>query len=474
MKESRRDFVEKSVFGVGGLALGFHNFKSSGNGSILGVNTKSYLEKLDIDLLKDESAWSTFSPRKEITPSFSKKFKEGDNGHLVLAINGNNNPDSVGCWLRKLPLLIKDRCYHIESSFRIDQVEDKNKSIRAVISRNQNEYAELYILEKRNGQYFISGEFTPDQNEGDLEIRLYLIGSEKGTVQWNYIKLKDETSTYNSRLINVAAVSGKPSNVKSSSDAIEYYCGRIDKINSKNLDLICLGEFINIDNVPGEPEALAEAVPGPSTVRLGEKAKELNTYIVASILERDGSLIYNTAILIGRDGQIVGTYHKVHVTIGEQLIGGVKPGNDYPVFQTDFGKVGLMVCYDNHFPEVARILAVKGAELIAYPNFGDGREWPNGVPGGVWEPYMRTRAIDNHVAIVSAVNSGRSCIVNGGGEILNINKYSVTEPGAIVRAIVDLNTSVINYSGRMIQKRYLISRHPETYGSLIKHIWDFE
>jgi predicted amidohydrolase len=127
-------------------------------------------------------------------------------------------------------------------------------------------------------------------------------------------------------------------------------------------------------------------------------------------------------------------------------------------FKLIFGKVGLMVCYDNHFPEVARILAVKGAELIAYSNMGDGRV----SQGGVWEPFIRTRAIDNHIAIVSAVNQGRSCIVNGGGEILAINKRSSEEPGACVQASVDLNSSVINYSGRSIQKRYMLLRRPDT------------
>ncbi|VAW18019.1 hypothetical protein MNBD_BACTEROID01-2122 [hydrothermal vent metagenome] len=85
------------------------------------------------------------------------------------------------------------------------------------------------------------------------------------------------------------------------------------------------------------------------------------------------------AILIDRKGQIVGKYHKTHLTVREQFIKSISPGNEYPVFRTDFGKVGLMVCYDNHFPEVARILAVKGAELIAYPSMGDGCESPGGV-----------------------------------------------------------------------------------------------
>jgi len=144
----------------------------------------------------------------------------------------------------------------------------------------------------------------------------------------------DITEYFEPRLVNLAAISGKPSNPE---NAIEYYCEQIDKIGNADLDLVCLGENINVDNVPvDDRNLLTEPIPGPSTIRLGEKAKEYKIYIAASLKERDENLIYNTAVLIDREGQIVGKYHKVHLTTGEQLISGLKPGNEYPVFQTDF------------------------------------------------------------------------------------------------------------------------------------------
>ena len=474
MKKSRRNFVKRTALGITGLALGIPNIKASSIGSILGVVPGTNTGEVIIDLLKDGNDWSTFTPREGITPLFSKKESEGIHNNPTLIIHGNNNPDSMGCWVKELPMLYRGQRYRIECSFRLDQIKNINNSIRALVFKNKNPYAFLYMLDKKNGYYIISGEFTPEQDEKGLELRLHLIDSGKGTVQWKRVELKNITETFKPRLVNVAAVSGKPKDVQTPAGAIDYYCNLIDKINAKNLDLVCLGEIINKDGVPGKPADLAETIPGHSSRRLGEKAKEYNTYIVASLLERDGNLIYNTAVLIGRNGQIVGKYHKVHVTMSEQLVWGVKSGNDYPVFQTDFGKVGLMVCYDNHFPEVSRILAVKGADLIAFSNDSDGREWPNGASRGVWDPYIRTRAIDSHVAIVAAVNGGRSAIVNGSGEILATNKFSSEEPGGIIEATVDLNASVINGTGRMIQKRYLLLRHPETYKPLIKHNWDFE
>ena len=73
-------------------------------------------------------------------------------------------------------------------------------------------------------------------------------------------------------------------------------------------------------------------------------------------MEREGTAIYNTAVLIDRDGLLVGKYRKVNLPYDE-FEDGITPGSDYPVFQTDFGKVGMMICWDSQFPDAARALA---------------------------------------------------------------------------------------------------------------------
>ena len=85
-------------------------------------------------------------------------------------------------------------------------------------------------------------------------------------------------------------------------------------------------------------------------------------------------MVYNVAVLIGPDGSILGKYRKVCLPRGE-IEDGVMPGDSYPVFQAPFGKVGLMVCYDGFFPEVARELANNGAEVIAFPVGAATRNW---------------------------------------------------------------------------------------------------
>jgi predicted amidohydrolase len=88
-------------------------------------------------------------------------------------------------------------------------------------------------------------------------------------------------------------------------------------------------------------------------------AKKHRLYIVAGLLERDRHLVYNVAALLGPDGEFVGKYRKVTLPRGE-IEGGITPGDEYPVFDTSFGKLGMMICYDGFFPEVARELSIRG------------------------------------------------------------------------------------------------------------------
>lgn len=117
-----------------------------------------------------------------------------------------------------------------------------------------------------------------------------------------------------------------------------------DSIRQKT-DVILLPEGITVIGTGKKYADVTETIPGPTTVRLGELAKKRGTYVVAGIYEREGPVIYNTAVLIDRAGNVAGKYRKVYVPRGE-IEGGLTPGNDYPVFQTDFGTVGLMICYD--------------------------------------------------------------------------------------------------------------------------------
>ena len=166
----------------------------------------------------------------------------------------------------------------------------------------------------------------------------------------------------------------------------------------------------------------AEPIPGPTTERLGDLARRKNSYVVAGIYEREGPLVYNTAVLIDRAGRLTGKYRKVYLP-RDEVDGGSTPGSDYPVFATDFGKVGLMICWDVQYPDPARALALGGAEILALPIWGG-----NATLG-------HARAIENSVFLVSSGYDYATEIVDPVGKVV---AKAEAMPG-IATADIDLN-----------------------------------
>ena len=138
--------------------------------------------------------------------------------------------------------------------------------------------------------------------------------------------------------------------------------------------------------------------------------------------ERDGNAVYNTAVLIGRKGELVGKYRKVYLPYDEPD-DGVTPGTEYPVFDTDFGRVGMMICWDSAYADPARALALKGAEILLMP---------------IWDgiqTVVKARGMENGVFLVTSSYGDPSFVQDPMGEIL----ASTNEAGAAATATIDLN-----------------------------------
>ncbi|MEI7905172.1 MAG: carbon-nitrogen hydrolase family protein, partial [Candidatus Firestonebacteria bacterium] len=156
-------------------------------------------------------------------------------------------------------------------------------------------------------------------------------------------------------------------------------------------------------------------------------AKKYKMYIAACIAEKEKGRVYNTVALIDRKGKVAGKYRKAHLPQGEKKT--FSPGNSLPVFKTDFGTLGILVCYDMNFPESAITLALKGAEIILWPTM-----WPSHTPSSLYmDTYLKGTAMMNGVFVVSSsyskpdpdsADTGRSAIVSPTGLILADTDYS--------------------------------------------------
>jgi beta-ureidopropionase len=174
--------------------------------------------------------------------------------------------------------------------------------------------------------------------------------------------------------------------------------GNVDKafrlFGRRKTDLLVLPELFNTGynfRTKRELTKVAEPIPdGPTTQIIREFSKRNGTEIVAGLAERKGQSFYNSAVVV-KNGRYLGTYRKVHLFYNEKKF--FKPGHEFKVF----GGVGVMICFDWFFPESARTLMLKGAEVIAHPSNLVLPHCPDS---------MKTRALENHVYVVTADRVG--------------------------------------------------------------------
>jgi len=146
----------------------------------------------------------------------------------------------------------------------------------------------------------------------------------------------------------------------------------IDRAARDGGDLICLSETFAHRYLSGQQVLdRAEPIPGSITSVIGESAKKHGCYITANLYEKLDGRVYNSSALIDRDGDVLGVYRKNHPTPGE-LDNGIFPGAETPVFETDFGRVGMAICWDLHFLDGVRSMTERNVQLILWPSMYQG------------------------------------------------------------------------------------------------------
>lgn len=221
----------------------------------------------------------------------------------------------------------------------------------------------------------------------------------------------------------------------------------------------------------GDVRALAEPVPGPTTDALAAAARRFGLVIVFNLFERAGERTYDCSPVIDADGTLLGRTRMIHITDFACFheSGYYAPGDTgAPVYDTKAGRIGVAICYDRHFPEYMRALALAGADLVVVPQAGALDEWPEGL----FEGEMRTAALQNGYFVALCNRAGREARVTFAGDSF------VCGPDGVVRGraaslrddLLVVNIDLAENDRSIARQRFLRERRPGVYAPLTQPV----
>lgn len=393
--------------------------------------------------------WTSGAPREEIRPHLTFHSTGGRDGKGSFVIQHDEREGLHGFWTKTFELK-GGQHYRFQAWRLVKNVATPRQSVSArilwrdamgnTVPQDDSSAAGYLVGWKPNseaehptdkgtdaaGWTEVSDTYRAPSKATSAIVELHGLWAPNGQIEWSEVSF-EAVPEPKSRTVRLATIHHKPSG-KSAEQNCQEFAPLIAQAAEKKADLVVLGETLTYAMTGKSMVDSAEPVPGPSTEYFGKLARQHDLYIVVPIVEREKHLVYNVAVLMGPDGQIVGKYRKVALPRNE-IERGVSPGKDYPVFETRFGKVGMMICYDGFFPEVARELTNNGAEVIAWPVWG-------------CNPMLaQARACENQVYLVSSTyedisrNWALSAVYDHAGDPIAVAEKWDT----IAMAEVDLN-----------------------------------
>lgn len=339
--------------------------------------------------------WKFESQRPEIAPGHAVDNQVMFEGSPTLSLRGDGKAFAAGHWY-SIVRVEPGTFYNFRTHFKTSQVDEPQRNVLARVifqDRDGNlvgfrEYPATQRDQLKNGWNVIEQTYQAPEGAQQARLELHYRWDGDGRVSFGTTTF-EKSAAPKKRIVRLASVHHRPNNSKSSMDNLIAFGKLVDEAGAQKADIVCLPEGVTIVGTQHDYISASEPIPGPTTKYLGEVARRNALYIVAGILEKEGEVVYNTAVLIDRAGQVAGKYRKTSLP-REEIDGGVTPGNSFPVFDTDFGRIGMMICWDVTFPEPARMLAEQGAEVIFLPIWGGDLT------------LAKARAIENQVYLVSS------------------------------------------------------------------------
>ncbi|MGE5360382.1 MAG: nitrilase-related carbon-nitrogen hydrolase [Bacteroidales bacterium] len=249
----------------------------------------------------------------------------------------------------------------------------------------------------------------------------------------------------------------------------------VDVAAAAGANLVCFAELAFEYFYPQCPAGsatagLGEPVPGPVTDAFSRKASEHGVVIVLNLYERDGdNKAYDCSPVIDSDGRLLGRTRMVHITdyAGFYEQGYYAPGDTgVPVYDTSVGRLGVAICYDRHYPEYMRGLAVAGAQLVVVPQAGSVGEWPEGL----YEAEMRVAAFQNgyFVALCNRVGEEDHLTFAGESFVCNPDGVVIARAPSAQETILYTEIDFSQIEGSHAKKLFFRDRRPELYSQWLK------
>ncbi|MEO1525282.1 MAG: sulfatase-like hydrolase/transferase [Planctomycetota bacterium] len=387
--------------------------------------------------------WRAVSPRDEVRPDFRAARDE-------LVIAADDRPGLMGWWQKDFDVRA-GQAYRFSATCEARSLRHPRREILARVrwldsSGKRVDRSTTNRLRVQPGgtakaepefprrskiddtRWAFDGLYVAPPKAVTAQIELHLRWpAPNATARWSSVSW-EPSEPPKQRLVKLGAVHFRPSRAATNLDMCRQFTPFVKQAKQQSVDLVVLPETLTFCNSGRTMVECAESIPGPSTNYFSELARQHQMHLVAGLIERENHLVYNVSVLFGPDGALLGKYRKVSLPRSE-IEAGLSPGHSLPVFDTALGKIGMMICYDGFFPEVAKELSDAGAEIIAWPVWG-------------CNPLLaQARACENHVYLVSSTYTSsdknwiRTAIFSHDGTMIS----KADAFGSLAVAEVDLN-----------------------------------
>lgn len=370
----------------------------------------------------DADGWRVWSPRPEIAP----KAERGAAGELIL--RGGGNAAVNGAWEREFPGMTPGEWRRLTVKYAGKGLDFAPRQVVARLDwldasgkrAGQPDYAYAVKSEGEWSAFTLDAPVPPGADRA--KVQLMLLEAPRAEVRWKDVKI-EKIDAPQPRTVKISTLRLRPKG----EDPVGRFIELAERDVPPGTDIILLPEGISVVGTRLKYADAAEPLDGPVVKRLAALARSKRAWIVAGVYEREGNAVYNTSVLLDREGRLAGKYRKVYIP-REEMEGGITAGSSYPVFTTDFGRVGMMICWDVQYADPARAMALAGAELILMPIWGGN------------ETLAKARAIENHLFLASSGYDFPSALIDPDGEAL----VREERDGTVAVATIDLSKRYVD------------------------------